>query len=185
MANLDPTLSTKGPVNVKVVLRCRPMLGNEKKLMIPSCVKCTRNDITVAGEFLPQHNDKTFQFDRVFGPETTQKQLYNETVKPIVYRVLDGFKCTVFAYGQTGSGKTYSMEGDTNRGGAEEAGCIPRAVHTLFDELNSKKGGRFNVTLSHMEVYLEQPYDLLATEETGKWKSGSHMKKKLKIVENR
>ncbi|GMI06939.1 hypothetical protein TrLO_g13181 [Triparma laevis f. longispina] len=185
MADLDPSLSTKGPVNVKVVLRCRPLLKGEIKLKIPTCVKCSRNDITVDGEFLPQHADKSFDFDRVFGPETTQKQLYNETVKPIVYRVLDGFKCTVFAYGQTGSGKTYSMEGETGRGGADEAGCIPRAVHTLFDELNEMKGNRYSVTASHMEVYLEQPYDLLATEETGKWKSGSHMKNKLRIVENR
>ena len=58
-----------------------------------------------------------------------QKDLYDETFKPIVDSVLEGYNgtitlygqlliptvCsvgTIFAYGQTGTGKTYTMEGD-------------------------------------------------------------------------
>ena len=182
-AFLDPSLSTTGPVNVKVVLRCRPLLKNEIKAFVPSAVRCSRNDVTVDGSFLPLKSDKVFTFDRVFGPETSQRVLYLEVVAPIVHRVLDGFKCTVFAYGQTGSGKTYSMEGDASNNGAEASGLIPRAVHTIFDELNSDKTCRYSVSASHLEVYLEQPYDLLASESAGGWKAGSHMKERLKIVE--
>ena len=99
-------------------------------------------------------------------------------------RVLDGYKCTVFAYGQTGSGKTYTMEGEAQARGAETSGLIPRAVHALFDELTSDKTCKFTISASHMEIYLEQPYDLLASENhNGKWKAGTHMKNKLEIVE--
>ncbi|GMI24657.1 hypothetical protein TrCOL_g10369 [Triparma columacea] len=186
MAQNDPTLKTSGVVNVKVILRCRPLMRREVKAMIPAGVRCTRNDVTVDGAFLPLKQDKTYAFDRVFGPDTSQRQLYQEAVAPIVQRVLDGFKCTVFAYGQTGSGKTYSMEGEAGgKKGSEVAGLIPRAVHSIFDELNKDKGCRYTVTASHMEVYLEQAYDLLASAGPGKWKSGGHMKEKLNIVERR
>lgn len=75
-----------------------------------------------------------------------------EAVAPIVHRVLDGFKCTVFAYGQTGSGKTFTMEGEAGKKGAGASGLIPRAVHGLFDELNADKGCKYSITASHMEV---------------------------------
>jgi hypothetical protein len=184
-AMVDPTLSKTGPVNVKVVLRCRPLLKRELKEMIPSCVRCTRNSVTVDGSFLPGKTSRTFDFDRVFSPETSQRQVYVEVVAPIVHRVLDGFKCTVFAYGQTGSGKTYSMEGEAGTKGADASGLIPRAVHSLFDELNSDKACKYSITASHMEIYLENPYDLLASDANGgRWSAGSHMKQKLTIVEN-
>ena len=47
---------------------------------------------------------------QVFGPQSQQKDLYDQAVVPIVNEVLEGFNCTIFAYGQTGTGKTYTME---------------------------------------------------------------------------
>ena len=47
----------------------------------------------------------------MFGPNSQQKELYDQAVSPIVYEVLEGYNCTIFAYGQTGIGKTYTMEG--------------------------------------------------------------------------
>ena len=40
---------------------------------------------------------KTFTFDTVFGPESTQVKIYKEVVSPIVEEVLLGYNCTVFA----------------------------------------------------------------------------------------
>lgn len=40
-----------------------------------------------------------------------QRDLYDETFRPLVESVLAGFNGTIFAYGQTGTGKTYTMEG--------------------------------------------------------------------------
>ena len=53
--------------------------------------------------------------------------------------------------------------------------CLARSVQ-LFDELNSDKTCKFTMSASHMEIYLEQPYDLLASDGyRGKWKAGTHM----------
>ena len=85
---------------------------------------------------------KKFSFDHVFGPTSSQADVYKVTVSPIVKEVLQGYNCTVFAYGQTGTGKTYTMEGGSfqslTRGGPlggvilESSGVIPRAVQEVF-----------------------------------------------------
>ena len=56
--------------------------------------------------------DRTYSFDKVFGSDSTQEDVYDAAVRPIVEEVLEGFNCTIFAYGQTGTGKTHTMEGD-------------------------------------------------------------------------
>lgn len=46
-----------------------------------------------------------FEFDRAFGPESTQASVYSHTARPLVDKFFAGFNATVLAYGQTGSGK--------------------------------------------------------------------------------
>lgn len=55
---------------------------------------------------------KKFTFDRAFGPESKQAEVYQAVVAPLIEEVLSGYNCTVFAYGQTGTGKTHTMVGD-------------------------------------------------------------------------
>lgn len=45
---------------------------------------------------------RSFGFDRVYGPETSQIEIYHELVQPIVQKVMNGINGTVLAYGQTG-----------------------------------------------------------------------------------
>ncbi len=40
---------------------------------------------------------KTFAFDKVFGPDSSQIEVYKDVVEPIVDEVLMGYNCTVFA----------------------------------------------------------------------------------------
>lgn len=50
-----------------------------------------------------------FNFDRAFGMESTQEEIFEYGVRGIVEDVVAGYNGTVFAYGQTGSGKTFTM----------------------------------------------------------------------------
>jgi len=55
------------------------------------------------GEVLVKHDvgekssTKTFTFDKVFGPKSSQIDVYRGVVFPIIEEVLMGYNCTVFA----------------------------------------------------------------------------------------
>lgn len=55
---------------------------------------------------------KKFTFDRTFGQQSEQNEVYKAVAAPLIEEVLAGYNCTVFAYGQTGTGKTHTMVGD-------------------------------------------------------------------------
>lgn len=52
-----------------------------------------------------------FLLQQVFGPETTQKELFQGTVRELVKDVLEGGNSLVFTYGVTNSGKTFTFLG--------------------------------------------------------------------------
>ena len=58
----------------------------------------------------PKLQPKSFAFDRVFGPDSSQAEVF-EQAEPIVNSVLRGYNGTIFVYGQTGTGKTHTMQG--------------------------------------------------------------------------
>jgi len=102
------------------------------------------------------NRDKTFCFDRVFGKEATQWEVYNNTARTIVESVLNGYNGTVFAYGATGSGKTYTMVGPN---GAR--GVMVRTLNHIFKKINDSTDRQYNVQLSYIEIYNEEIHDLL------------------------
>ena len=82
--------------------------------------------------------------------------------------IFEGFNATVFAYGQTGSGKTHTM-GNVADNDLQE-GIIPSAVKDIFAKQSAleEKGATVDIQLSYMEVYMEECFDLLSTEERKK-----------------
>ena len=75
------------------------------------------------------------------------------------FSALDGYNSTIFAYGQTGSGKTWSMTGSSLH--YKDRGIIPRAISLVFNEIEKRADLEFNLTLTYMEIYNNDPYDLL------------------------
>lgn len=41
--------------------------------------------------------------------------VFEETARPIIDSVFEGYHGTIFCYGQTGAGKTHTMEGEFDR----------------------------------------------------------------------
>ncbi|KAJ6777872.1 KINESIN-LIKE PROTEIN KIF11 [Salix koriyanagi] len=94
-------------VNVQVIVRCRPLSEDELRIHTPVVISCNegRREVSAVQNIANKQIDRNFLFDKVFGPTSKQKELYDSAVSPIVYEVLEGYNCTIFAYGQTGTGK--------------------------------------------------------------------------------
>ena len=97
----------------------------------------------------------------MYGQYSTQKEVFDESIVPIINEVLTGFNCTVFAYGQTGTGKTHTMEGELGTG--EQAGIIPRSLNFIFDSL-PRSCTEYSVRLSFVELYNEVGRDVCHSE---------------------
>ncbi|KAJ3987784.1 P-loop containing nucleoside triphosphate hydrolase protein [Lentinula detonsa] len=109
-----------------------------------------------------------FMFDKVFEPECTQAEVFEE-ISMLAQSCVDGYNVCIFAYGQTGSGKSFTMEG-----GATDAtkGMIPRAVDQVFrvaEDLRSK-GWEYQMEGQFLEIYNETINDLLGKHEFDKKK---------------
>lgn len=119
----------------------------------------------------------TFEFDRVFDPQTMQHDLYTE-IQDVCLGVLDGYKICLMAFGPRECGRTLSILGDVKHapsGGTEftNHGIQLQTMKQLFT-IAEQRRERFRDTLSLtiVEVFNERIRDLVATTSTGE-KRGS------------
>uniref|UniRef100_UPI0037E872B7 kinesin-like protein KIF20A n=1 Tax=Semicossyphus pulcher TaxID=241346 RepID=UPI0037E872B7 len=68
-----------------------------------------------------------FSFSQIFGPETTQSELFEDTVKSQMSDFLDGKNALIFSYGVTNAGKTFTIQGSP-----KEPGILPRVLDATF-----------------------------------------------------
>ncbi|ANB11921.1 Kip1p [Sugiyamaella lignohabitans] len=169
--------STESESNIRVYVRCRGRNAREISENSGVVVKTNggmkNKDITL--QTGNTYSNKTYTFDRVFGPEADQEMVYEEVANKSLEEMLQGFNCTVFAYGQTGTGKTYTMTGDIDSIGKSESsgrpeentGIIPRILFNLFKSLTAESKKRkleHSIKLSYIELYNEELRDLIAAE---------------------
>ncbi|XP_020090736.1 kinesin-like protein KIN-7D, chloroplastic isoform X2 [Ananas comosus] len=94
--------------------------------------------------------------DRVFGPTTTTRHVYDVAAQHVVGGAMEGINGTIFAYGVTSSGKTHTMHGDQR-----SPGIIPLAVKDAFSIIQETPSREFLLRVSYMEIYNEVVNDLL------------------------
>ncbi|EGG14874.1 kinesin family member 13 [Cavenderia fasciculata] len=155
----------KSVQNVQAFVRVRPLSPLELQSKEASPLDCISNKDIVCTY---KGSTRQYQFDHVFPQDSRQQDLFDVGVRPIADEVLNGFNGTIFVYGQTGTGKTYTMEGKMDM--QEEYGIIPRTIHYIFQTLE-KAGSDYNVRVSHLEIYKEEIYDLLACNSSNEHKS--------------
>lgn len=118
--------------NVRVIVRVRPK--NTKELDLNSqkiiSIDTFNNTATVFNPNIYEEPPKIFSYDAVYDCDASQVDIYNETARPIVDKVLQGYNGTIFAYGQTGTGKTYTMIG--NKNSPLSRGIIPNSFAHIF-----------------------------------------------------
>ncbi|CAB4419056.1 unnamed protein product [Rhizophagus irregularis] len=152
--------------SVQVAVRIRP-ITSEDLVNLPtrfqksvlSTAPYAPNQVIVAGE-----KKQYFSYDYVFGPDSTQKDVYDRAVLKLIDKFLEGYNVTILAYGQTSSGKTFTMgTSDNDLIDPDDKGIIPRAVSTLFSSMESAqyKTRKFSIKVSFIEIYNEDLIDLL------------------------
>jgi kinesin family member C2/C3 len=145
--------------NIRVFCRVRPLLSKEQKLQstMRAIAEPAANTVSMMH---PGHGrQSTFEYEKVFGPNSSQADVYNN-VDELVTSVLDGFNVCIFAYGQTGSGKTHTMEG--NR---KQRGVNYRALARMFELSTDTTEYERELSVSMMEIYNENICDLLERKQ--------------------
>ncbi|PIL26656.1 hypothetical protein GSI_11281 [Ganoderma sinense ZZ0214-1] len=145
---------------VKIAARLRPAIPGEPH---DNAIRVVHSDsgsaISVDN---PRDPSQTFKypFSSCYDQSSTQDQIFDRDVKPLLDLVFSGVTTTVFAYGVTSSGKTHTMQGT-----AQCPGVIPRAVEEIFRKATAI-GFQTSIATSYMEIYKDEVYDLLVDRET-------------------
>ncbi|KAK4420867.1 Kinesin-like protein KIN-14F [Sesamum alatum] len=141
---------------IRVYCRVRPFLsGQSNGQSTVDYIGDNGNIMIVNPQKQGKDARRVFSFNKVFGMNVTQYQIYAET-QPLVRSVLDGYNVCIFAYGQTGSGKTYTMSGP-NLTTEETWGVNYRALRDLFHISKARMDLiEYEVGVQMIEIYNEQ-----------------------------
>ena len=169
---------------IQVVVRLRPMSERELKgNALPVVTASTeKKEVTVIKGTGARTLRNTFAFDNVFTSFSSQKEVFDQTLAPVIDDVLGGYESTVFAYGQTGTGKTHTMEGDI--ADSAERGVIPRAAFDVFARLADESYVEHSVSASFLEIYNEELCDLLQDVDVEDVAAIKAKSKELRLVED-
>ena len=85
--------------NIQVCCRIRPMSVDESQQGLHEVAQSlSESDVACFDERTRMW--KSYAFDKVWGPESTQKDVFQD-VEPMVLSVIDGYNACIFAYGQS------------------------------------------------------------------------------------
>ena len=106
---------------------------------------------------------------RIYSAATTQNDIFENEVQPVLHRVLEGHKACVLAYGASGSGKTHTLIGSD-----KDPGIIPRTVATLFEATEIFLSGQIpanpslsvTIEMSYLEIHDDSVVDLCAASSS-------------------
>jgi len=155
---------------IKVVVRKRP--ANEREIIQNDIdiINLSGNDTIIVKElknkvdltkYIEEHH---FTFDRAYDENSTNHQIYEEIVKPMIKAAFNRTKITCFAYGQTGSGKTYTMMGNNhneNDKSPQIPGLYLLSAVDVFKYLSSENYSNLEIWVSFYEIYCNKLFDLL------------------------
>ncbi|KAG9337762.1 hypothetical protein JZ751_028260 [Albula glossodonta] len=145
--------------NIRVLCRVKPVLKEDQQDEGQAVVVTTDPNNESALTVMSKGKGRTFELDKVFHPQATQDEVFQE-IEPLVTSCIDGYHVCIFAYGQTGSGKTYTMEGTV-----ENPGINQRALKHLFSEIEDRKDmWSYSISVSSVEIYNEVLRDLLSKD---------------------
>ncbi|KAG7298867.1 hypothetical protein JYU34_017322 [Plutella xylostella] len=118
------------PELVQVYLRMKPsdVPSTLYEVRSDQCLVTSMDTATAGHGRRTQHNvNKMYTFSRIFGADTSQKEIFENVVKDNLRKLPDGQSYTLLTYGASGSGKTYTLMGTV-----ASPGLVPRSLEYLF-----------------------------------------------------
>ncbi|XP_017166469.1 kinesin-like protein KIF20A isoform X3 [Poecilia reticulata] len=128
--------------NLHVYLRVRPFTATESDSgESQDCVTIEGSNSVVlraprfcqpnrqGDKSLPQTAQR-FTFTQVFGPEASQRTVFEGSVRGLIQDTLQGGNCLVFTYGVTNAGKTFTFLGPDHN-----SGLLPRSLAVIFNTI--------------------------------------------------
>ena len=165
--------------NMLVAIRARPLSKSELDDSNFNIISVPEKDvikISMPTEYIPDDmsgiflageqikilkvKEISYEYDFVFGENSTQEEIYENTTANLIKQVVEGYSATIMAYGATGSGKTYTMVGK-----GDKIGLMIRSIRDLFNFVNSQQNKVYNIKISYIEVYNEILKDLLSEKK--------------------
>ncbi|XP_061088732.1 kinesin-like protein KIF20B [Conger conger] len=161
--------------HLRVYLRIRPFTSAENDngesqecvtIASPDVVllKAPRTSLSarLSDKSVPQTAQR-FQFSKVYGPEATQRDIFDGTVKHLVKDVLEGGNSLVFTYGVTNAGKTFTFLGSES-----ESGVLPRSLDIIFNSIDDRIYKQMNIKPHRCREYIRLTKDQQDEEVTNK-----------------
>ncbi|KAL0983730.1 hypothetical protein UPYG_G00131980 [Umbra pygmaea] len=174
------SLDTEGicleePEHLQVYLRVRPFTSSEHENgESQDCVSIEPPDTVLLKaprtSLSARLSDKTvpqtalrFRFSRVLGPETSQKEMFDSTVRSLVKEVLEGGNSLVFTYGVTNAGKTFTFLGPE-----ANAGILPRSLNVIFSSIEGRVHNQMTIKPQRCREFTRLTKDQQNEEATSK-----------------
>lgn len=158
---------TKADGRVRVAVRLRPMLEAEIKVVgdAPPTIEIEPEVKRVLVKRDHWDSD-SYQFDMAFPGTTSQRRVFEEFCQPVVESCMKGYNGTVMAYGQTGTGKTHTL-GNLGLTDPSQRGIVVRSLDHILTTAEADQQGKYEVSLSYLQLYMETVLDLLQPEKEG------------------
>ena len=146
----------------KVYCRFRPMNKKETEYsqeQISTMTSTNILDINTSKE----KNIFSFNFDYIFGPNSTQQDIYDNCAKKSVENFLLGYNSAIIIHGQNNSGKSYTMSGKNDDSNLK--GIIPRVAEDVFEFIRDNENLEFIVQVSIVDIYKDKIKDLITNND--------------------
>jgi hypothetical protein len=137
---------------IKVYLRMRPLLLAEK----PIDYTVSENTITVHPSPFSTGSafcvDKSFSFRAIMDQTSTQDDVFQTVVSPLLDNFINGEDILIFCYGSTNAGKTFTITGSKRN-----PGVLKRSLDSILGRVHPHD----LLDISVVEIYNEIIFDLL------------------------
>lgn len=155
--------------HIQVCLRIKPFTALERANGSQGCVsledstsiilKPPKSSLSRLSEKTAGQTMAKFTFSRVFGPEATQEEFFEGTMRQPVQDFLEGCNRLVFTYGVTNAGKTYTFQGTE-----DDVGILPRTMDMLFKTIGGRLYSKMDLKPIRWRDYIKLTKDQVREE---------------------